>query len=239
MIDERSLVRGVVLQALYELDSTDHNEADVLKFYAGTPPESEHIRVVGYLVLRSRLELDERPPSLPTVFLLPLNRPVEERTAIEQLLIDGITEDVTEDEITDEHIAEIIHLNVIPDMEDFDFRLTNPAQLLPLQHQKQIQRLVHDIYQVRHRLDEIIRSYAPEYPIDQLPAIDRNILRIAIYEFAISMETPIKVAISEAVELAKIFGSDTSYRFVNGVLGSVATHLTQIANDIPQQTEET
>jgi transcription antitermination factor NusB len=238
MIDERSLVRGVVLQALYELDSTDHNEDDVLKFYAGTPTETEHVRVVGYLTLRARLEQEEKPPALPTVFLLPLNRPVEERTAVEQLLIGGITEGVLEAEITDDMIAEIIHLDVMPDTEDFDLRLTTPAQLLPLHHQKQVHRLVHDIHRVRHRLDDIIRRYAPEYPIDQLAAVDRNILRIAIYEFAVSMETPVRVAISEAVELAKIFGSDTSYRFVNGVLGSVAIHLDQIASDIQQKTEE-
>src|SRR5574339_535710 len=57
-------------------------------------------------------------------------------------------------------------------------------------------------------LDEIIAKYAPEWPLDQIAAIDRNILRMALWEFAVSHDTPIKVAINEAVELAKQFGSE-------------------------------
>jgi N utilization substance protein B len=73
----------------------------------------------------------------------------------------------------------------------------------------------------RARLDELIGQYAPEWPVDQIAIIDRNILRIAIYEILIGQDTPIKVAINEAVELAKTFGSDSSGRFVNGVLGTL------------------
>jgi N utilization substance protein B len=58
--------------------------------------------------------------------------------------------------------------------------------------------------------------------VDQLAVVDRNILRLALWEFAASNETPLKVAINEAVELAKAFGSDSSPRFVNGVLGTLA-----------------
>ncbi|MBC7249726.1 MAG: transcription antitermination factor NusB [Anaerolineae bacterium] len=75
------------------------------------------------------------------------------------------------------------------------------------------------------QLDEMIHTYAPEWPLDQMAVIDRNILRMAIYEFAISGETPVKVAINEAVELAKIFGSNSSRRFVNGVLGTLAAQI--------------
>ena len=71
------------------------------------------------------------------------------------------------------------------------------------------------------RLDDLIARYAPSWPIEQLAVIDRNILRIAIYEMVIGRRTPPKVAINEAVEVAKVFGSDNSPRFVNGVLGSV------------------
>ena len=77
-------------------------------------------------------------------------------------------------------------------------------------------------------LDSFIAEHAPEWPLDQVAAIDRNIIRIALWEFAISGETPIKVAINEAVELAKVYGSDSSPRFVNGVLGSLSTRLNQI-----------
>jgi N utilization substance protein B len=83
------------------------------------------------------------------------------------------------------------------------------------------------------RLDEMIHTYAPEWPLEQMALIDRNILRIAIYEFAINGETPVKVAINEAVELAKLFGSDSSRRFVNGVLGTLAA---QIAIPHPRKT---
>jgi N utilization substance protein B len=73
----------------------------------------------------------------------------------------------------------------------------------------------------RPKLDSYIERYAPEWPVDQIAIIDRNILRIAIYEILYHEDTPVKVAINEAVELAKRFGSDSSSRFVNGVLGSL------------------
>jgi N utilization substance protein B len=70
-------------------------------------------------------------------------------------------------------------------------------------------------------LDRLIARYAPEWPVDQIAIIDRNVLRIAIYEILLGRDTPVKVAINEAVELAKTFGSDSSGRFVNGVLGTL------------------
>jgi N utilization substance protein B len=80
--------------------------------------------------------------------------------------------------------------------------------------------LVEGVLERMKNLDELIAKYAPEWPVDQMAIIDRNILRIAIYEIATAENTPIKVAINEAVELAKVFGSGSSRRFVNGVLGS-------------------
>jgi transcription antitermination protein NusB len=77
-------------------------------------------------------------------------------------------------------------------------------------------------------LDQLIAKYAPEWPLDQVAAIDLNILRMAFWEFAVQRDTPIKVAINEAVELAKQFGSDSAPRFVNGVLGSLAEHRDEI-----------
>jgi transcription antitermination protein NusB len=77
-------------------------------------------------------------------------------------------------------------------------------------------------------LDRIIAIHAPEWPLDQIAAIDRNILRLACWEFTVQGETPLKVAINEAVELAKLYGSDSSPRFVNGVLGSLADHRGEI-----------
>ena len=71
-------------------------------------------------------------------------------------------------------------------------------------------------------LDKLIAACAPEWPVEELAVIDRNILRLATWEFAVSGDTPLKVAINEAVELAKLFGSDSAPRFVNGVLGTLA-----------------
>jgi N utilization substance protein B len=80
--------------------------------------------------------------------------------------------------------------------------------------------LVRGVRQACAQLDQIIAKHAPEWPVDQLAVVDRNILRIALYELQHVNDVPIKVAINEAVELAKTFGSDTAPRFVNGVLGA-------------------
>jgi transcription antitermination protein NusB len=76
---------------------------------------------------------------------------------------------------------------------------------------------------VKHRaaLDGLIQKYAPEWPVDQLAVVDRNALRLALFELGSAQaDTPPKVVINEAVELGKTFGSDSSPRFINGVLGS-------------------
>lgn len=80
--------------------------------------------------------------------------------------------------------------------------------------------IVEGVLQSLAQLDLIIAKHAPEWPVDQLAIVDRNILRIALYELQSNADVPIKVAINEAVELAKTFGSDTAPRFVNGVLGT-------------------
>ena len=77
----------------------------------------------------------------------------------------------------------------------------------------------------RDEVDEYIRRYAPAWPVRHLPVIDRNILRLALFEIRFGEGVPPKVAINEAVELAKTFGSLSSPRFVNGVLGSVMEEL--------------
>ena len=89
-------------------------------------------------------------------------------------------------------------------------------------------RIIFGVTPLTHELDELIAKYASEWPLDQIAAIDRNILRMAFWEFAVNRETPVKVAINEAVELAKQYGSDSAPRFVNGVLGSLAEHHDEI-----------
>ena len=90
-----------------------------------------------------------------------------------------------------------------------------------------MRELVSGVLYNRDAIDENIERFAPAWPIGQVSAVDRNILRLAIFELLIDNRVPVKVAINEAVELAKSFGSDSSARFVNGVLGSVSTLVTR------------
>ncbi len=87
--------------------------------------------------------------------------------------------------------------------------------------------LVSGVLKHRDSIDDVIRQAAPQWPVDQLSAIDRNILRLAIREILMNNGAPIRAAINEAVELAKSFGSDNSAKFVNGVLGSVSLSLAE------------
>lgn len=88
--------------------------------------------------------------------------------------------------------------------------------------------IMKNVLPIAKQLDEVMAKYAPDWPIDQISAIDRNIIRIATWEFAVSQKTPVKVAINEAIEIAKLYGSDSTARFINGVLGSLAENEAQI-----------
>ncbi len=81
--------------------------------------------------------------------------------------------------------------------------------------------LVEGIASRQPEIDGLISRFAPSWPVDQLPSVERNVLRVAIFEIVAEAGTPPKVAANEAVELARKFGSESSPRFVNGVLGSV------------------
>ena len=87
-----------------------------------------------------------------------------------------------------------------------------------------LRQIVQGVVENRKRLDAVIQHFAPEWPLSQVAIIDRNILRMAVYEFTIQQQTPMRVAINEAVELAKLFGADGAARFVNGVLGALSDH---------------
>ena len=85
-----------------------------------------------------------------------------------------------------------------------------------------VRELVNGVIQNKEKIDLNIQNFAPAWPVEQIPVVDRNILRLAIFELLLNNKVPVKVAINEAVELAKTFGSDNSPKFVNGVLGSVS-----------------
>lgn len=88
--------------------------------------------------------------------------------------------------------------------------------------------LVRGVRRAYFQLDEVLQRYAPEWPLQQVATIDRNILRIALYEMIFEARMPVGVAIDEAVELAKVFGAEGTTRFVNGVLGTIANNLDDI-----------
>jgi len=92
-----------------------------------------------------------------------------------------------------------------------------------LENTEFITRLVNGVIDNLPKLDKIIEKSAPEWPIDQITIVDRNILRMGLYEllFGDRKEVPPKVAINEAIELAKGFSGESSGKFVNGVLGTV------------------
>lgn len=100
---------------------------------------------------------------------------------------------------------------------------------LPPADEEFARHLVEGVLEHQVVLDSFIHEHAPEWPLEQMAYIDRNILRMAIFEFAIDGSTPVKVAINEAVELAKEFGSDSAPRFINGVLGSLVLYKDAIA----------
>jgi transcription antitermination protein NusB len=89
-------------------------------------------------------------------------------------------------------------------------------------------RIVVGVVPLTVELDNFISQHAPEWPLDQIAVIDRNILRIALWEIALCEDTPMKVAINEAVELGKVYGSESTPRFVNGVLGSLSSRQNEI-----------
>lgn len=101
--------------------------------------------------------------------------------------------------------------------------------------------ILQGVLRQKQELDHIIHQIASEWPIEQMAPIDRNILRLAAYEILYDTDTPPKVVINEAVELAKIFGSDSSSRFVNGVLGTLLAdkpHLVSSLRSMARQETE-
>jgi len=86
-----------------------------------------------------------------------------------------------------------------------------------------VRELVAGTVKNQAEIDRHIKKLAPAWPLNQIALVDRNVLRLAIFEILFDNKVPVKVAVNEAVELAKTFGSESSGKFVNGVLGSVST----------------
>ncbi len=104
-----------------------------------------------------------------------------------------------------EPVVEGIFLNFAPQFDDHGF----------------VYDVVKGVLNNSVAIDAYITKYATEWPLDQITIIDRNILRIGVYELVLDDDIPAKVAINEAIEIAKAFGSESSGKFVNGVLGAI------------------
>lgn len=132
------------------------------------------------------------------------------------------------------HQARILALQIL-----FEVDLTNhePREVLartfadqptPPETRRYVDRLVTGTLTDQEEIDQYVLAAAPAFPVSQLPSVDRNVLRIAIFELLRQANVPPKVAINEAVELAKRFGGDNSSRFVNGVLGTVVDQIDRV-----------
>lgn len=104
---------------------------------------------------------------------------------------------------------------------DFEVSELSVLDEIDVYNEELYQKLVTGVRENQEKIDETISKFAPQWPISQMKLVDLQILRISIYEGFIANITPPKVAIDEAIELAKEFGGDSSSKFVNGVLGAI------------------
>jgi N utilization substance protein B len=131
------------------------------------------------------------------------------------------------------HQARVLALQIIyevdvtdhPRAEVEDRTLRDPDEVIPPEVASYAARLANGVMDHRPRIDQYIEAAAPAFPVPQLPSVDRNVLRLAIYELLYARDVPPKAAINEAVELAKRYGGLSSSRFVNGVLGTVVERI--------------
>ena len=132
--------------------------------------------------------------------------------------------------MSNRHLARTIALQTLY---EWDFN-NQPNDDLPLMHQKNLKEfapefddggfslnLIDGVVKNLKKIDREIIDHAPEWPLNQITNVDRNVLRIGIYEMGFDPDIPPKVAINEAIELAKTFGGESSGKFVNGVLGTI------------------
>ena len=121
--------------------------------------------------------------------------------------------------------------NVNPNISEF-----NPDQLAVIDEiddyiLEMVDSIIKGVQENQDNIDELITKYAPQWPIDQMKLVDLQVLRIAIFEGFVDKRTPPKVAIDEAIELAKEFGEEVNGKFVNGVLGAIYENYKEVKND--------
>jgi len=119
-------------------------------------------------------------------------------------------------------IVDNVFLNFAPSFDDQGF----------------VKTLVRGVTENVAKIDEYITKYATEWPLDQITLVDRNVLRIGVYELIIDDGIPSKVAINEAIEVAKTYGGESSGKFVNGVLGAIYKNMDHSAEDALEASKE-
>lgn len=136
--------------------------------------------------------------------------------------------------MSNRHLARTITMQTLY---EWDFNGADQAQALKFLDQNKLEfapafedqgfmaNLIKQVLKNQKEIDAYIVKYAPEWPLEQITTVDRNILRIGVYELVFSPDVPSKVAINEAIELAKTFGGQASGKFVNGVLGAIYKEL--------------
>jgi N utilization substance protein B len=146
--------------------------------------------------------------------------------------------------MSNRHLARTIAMQTMYEW-DFNGRVTddvvgllheNFTQFAPdFSDQGFSEALIKGVMEHRQAIDDTIVKYAPEWPLDQITIVDRNVLRIGVFELMFAPDVPPKVAINEAIEVAKGFGGESSGKFVNGVLGAIFRDL-QAQGKIPAET---
>jgi transcription antitermination factor NusB len=205
--DIRSLARRVALQVLYEVDSSQHPISDVMRYHLIVDDITGKITDIDHEIALMVNGI---------IRLLPVDSPIAIRLHQYVQAYDPAT-------------------GIIRDQQS-KLAIRVSAIVKYLEAEPDVTRLANGVVQYRRLLDSIIQAYAPEFPIDQVAIIDRNVLRLSLYELGFETQTPTSVAIDEAVTLARLFGSEGSPRFVNGVLGTVAANIDEVRSAL--QTHE-
>jgi len=117
--------------------------------------------------------------------------------------------------------SEDFHKDEILNIEFFSLRDLSTIDEIEKYDKKLCKKLFAGVREKKEDIDKLITEFAPQWPISQMKLVDLQILRIAIFEGFLTDTTPPKVAIDEAIEIAKSFGGDASDKFVNGVLGAI------------------
>ena len=153
---------------------------------------------------------------------------MDPRRRARTLALQALCEADLSDHLAEEVLERLAARGLESDAEDEDALEANredrpePAQVTAFARE-----LVAGVQANRAAIDGVIAETAPQFPVREVAVVDRNVLRQAIFEVLFDTKTPVRAAVNEAVELAKTFGSDSSARFVNGVLGTVAARATR------------